>query len=220
MNAYKLFDIIGPRIVGPSSSHTAGAARLGNVARRVLGQPVCEAEITLYGSFAKTGRGHGTDKALLAGLMGFAPDDLRIRTAYEEAQRQGLDVQVLFSAQEMPHPNTARIRARGADGRCIDLVGVSLGGGLIEVRQLDGMEVVFRCEYPTLLVFHQDQPGVIRRVTEVLDNEQVNIAFMRVMRNTKWGNACMIIETDNPVPPACIEAIRRMRTVIREVCAL
>ena len=220
MHPYTLFDIIGPRIVGPSSSHTAGAARLGNVARRVLGQPVCEAEITLYGSFAKTGKGHGTDKAILAGLLGFAPDDLRIRTAYEEARATGLEVQVQFSAQEAAHPNTARIRAKGADGRCIDLVGVSLGGGLIEVRRLNGMEVIFRCEYPTLLVFHQDQPGVIRKVTEVLDNEQVNIAFMRVMRNTKWGNACMILETDNPVPPACVEAIRKMHPVIREVCAL
>ena len=220
MSSYKLFDIIGPRIIGPSSSHTAGAARLGNVARRVLGQPVCEAEITLYGSFAKTGRGHGTDKALLAGLLGFAPDDPRIRTAYEQARAAGLEVQVQFSAQEMPHPNTARVRAKGADGRCIDLVGVSLGGGLIEVRQLNGMEVVFRCEYPTLLVFHQDQPGVIHKVTEALDNAQVNIAFMRVMRNTRWGNACMIIETDNPVPPACVGAIRHTSPAIREVCAL
>ena len=220
MSAYTLFDIIGPRIIGPSSSHTAGAARLGNVARRVLGQPVREAEITLYSSFAKTGRGHGTDKAILAGLLGCAPDDPRIRNAYEEAQHQGLAVQVQFSALETPHPNTARIRAEGADGRCVDLEGVSLGGGLIEVRRLNGMEVQFRCEYPTLLVFHQDQPGVIRKVTEVLDNEQVNIAFMRVMRNAKWGNACMIIETDNPVPPACVESIRALRPAIREVCAL
>ena len=139
MGSYKLFDIIGPRMIGPSSSHTAGAARLGNVASRILGNQVRTAEITLYGSFAQTGKGHGTDKAIIAGLLGFAPDDLRIRNAYQEARKRGMEVQMVLSTQEMPHPNTARIRAEGANGLRIDMVGVSLGGAVIEVRQLNGM---------------------------------------------------------------------------------
>jgi len=120
----------------------------------------------------------------------------------------------------MPHPNTARIRAEGANGLRIDMVGVSLGGAVIEVRQLNGMDVAFRCEYPTLLVFHQDQPGVIRQVTEVLENAQANIAFMRVFRNAKRKDACMIIETDDPIPPESIRAIQNLKPVIREVCTL
>lgn len=220
MGSYKLFDIIGPRMIGPSSSHTAGAARLGNVASRILGNQVRTAEITLYGSFAQTGKGHGTDKAIIAGLLGFAPDDLRIRNSYQEARKRGMEVQMVLSTQEMPHPNTARIRAEGANGLRIDMVGVSLGGAVIEVRQLNGMDVAFRCEYPTLLVFHQDQPGVIRQVTEVLENAQANIAFMRVFRNAKRKDACMIIETDDPIPPESIRAIQNLKPVIREVCTL
>lgn len=220
MGSYKLFDIIGPRMIGPSSSHTAGAARLGNVASRILGNQVRTAEITLYGSFAQTGKGHGTDKAIIAGLLGFATDDLRIRNAYQEARKRGMEVQMVLSTQEMPHPNTARIRAEGANGLRIDMVGVSLGGAVIEVRQLNGMDVAFRCEYPTLLVFHQDQPGVIRQVTEVLENAQANIAFMRVFRNAKRKDACMIIETDDPIPPESIRAIQNLKPVIREVCTL
>ena len=220
MGSYKHFDIIGPRMIGPSRSHTAGAARLGNVASRILGNQVRTAEITLYGSFAQTGKGHGTDKASIAGLLGFAQDDLRIRNAYQEARKRGMEVQMVLSTQEMPHPNTARIRAEGANGLRIDMVGVSLGGAVIEVRQLNGMDVAFRCEYPTLLVFHQDQPGVIRQVTEVLENAQANIAFMRVFRNAKRKDACMIIETDDLIPPESIRAIQNLKPVIREVCTL
>ena len=220
MGSYKLFDIIGPRMIGPSSSHTAGAARLGNVASRILGNQVRTAEITLYGSFAQTGKGHGTDKAIIAGLLGFAPDELRSRNAYQEARKRGMEVQMVLSTQEMPHPNTARIRAEGANGLRIDMVGVSLGGAVIEVRQLNGMDVAFRCEYPTLLVFHQDQPGVIRQVTEELENAQAHIAIMRVFRNAKRKDACMIIETDDPIPPESIRAIQNLKPVIREVCTL
>ena len=153
-------------------------------------------------------------------MLGFAPDDLRIRNAYQEARKRGMKVQMVLSTQEMPHPNTARIRAEGANGLRIDMVGVSLGGAVIEVRQLNGMDVAFRCEYPTLLVFHQDQPGVIRQVTEVLENAQANIAFMRVFRNAKRKDACMIIETDDPIPPESIRAIQNLKPVIREVCTL
>ena len=157
---------------------------------------------------------------VISPLNQVGPDDLRIRNAYQEARKRGMEVQMVLSTQEMPHPNTARIRAEGANGLRIDMVGVSLGGAVIEVRQLNGMDVAFRCEYPTLLVFHQDQPGVIRQVTEVLENAQANIAFMRVFRNAKRKDACMIIETDDPIPPESIRAIQNLKPVIREVCTL
>lgn len=220
MNSYRLFDIIGPRMIGPSSSHTAGAVRLGNVASRLLSNQVSSAEITLYGSFSQTGKGHGTDKALIAGLMGFLPDDVRIPHAYDEARNRGIAIQLHNSSLEVSHPNTARICATSTNGLSIDMVGVSLGGGKIEIRQLNNMEVAFRCEYPTLLIFHHDQPGVIRQVTEILENASVNIAFMRVFRSEKQKDACMIIETDDPVPPSCTTAIRMLNPVIREVCTL
>ena len=114
MGSYKLFDIIGPRMIGPSSSHTAGAARLGNVASRILGNQVRTAEITLYGSFAQTGKGHGTDKAIIAGLLGFAPDDLRIRNAYQEARKRGMEVQMVLSTQEMPPSQHCPHSCRGS----------------------------------------------------------------------------------------------------------
>ena len=119
MHPYTLFDIIGPRIVGPSSSHTAGAARLGNVARRVLGQPVCEAEITLYGSFAATGSGHGTDRALIAGLMGMQPDDERIASSFELAREMGIDFSFSLSRLGAEHPNTAHLGLTGGSGRAL-----------------------------------------------------------------------------------------------------
>ena len=215
-----VFDVLGPNMIGPSSSHTAGAEIIAFLAQKMIAPPLKRVDFTLYGSFAQTGKGHGTDKAIIAGLLGFASDDLRIRNAYQEARKRGMEVQMVLSTQEMPHPNTARIRAEGANGLRIDMVGVSLGGAVIEVRQLNGMDVAFRCEYPTLLVFHQDQPGVIRQVTEVLENAQANIAFMRVFRNAKRKDACMIIETDDPIPPESIRAIQNLKPVIREVCTL
>ena len=215
-----VFDVLGPNMIGPSSSHTAGAEIIAFLAQKMISPRLKRADFTLYGSFAQTGKGHGTDKAIIAGLLGFAPDDLRIRNASQEARKRGMEVQMVLSTQEMPHPNTARIRAEGANGLRIDMVGVSLGGAVIDVRQLNGMDVAFRCEYPTLLVFHQDQPGVIRQVTEVLENAQANIAFMRVFRNAKRKDACMIIETDDLIPPESIRAIQNLKPVIREVCTL
>lgn len=220
MKEYSVFDIIGPRMIGPSSSHTAGAARLGGVAYRLVNGKVKCAHVTLYGSFADTGKGHGTDKAVVAGLLGLAPDDSRLRNSLELAARQDKKITVEFSDQRMNHPNTVRILVEGEDGRTIDLVGASTGGGNIEIQQINGMEVSFGCEYPTLLIFHQDRPGVISKVTRILAEEQINIAFMRVFRNSRWQNACMIIETDSEIGSDLLERIRRESNEIREVCML
>ncbi|MDO4298033.1 MAG: L-serine ammonia-lyase, iron-sulfur-dependent subunit beta [Lachnospiraceae bacterium] len=220
MKEYGVFDLIGPQMIGPSSSHTAGAARLGGVAYRLAGGKIKSARVTLYGSFADTGRGHGTDKAIVAGLLGLAPDDSRLRNSLELAAEQKKDITVEFSSQSMNHPNTARIIVEDENGRRTDLLGASIGGGNIEIQQINGMEVSFGCEYPTILIFHRDRPGVISRVTGVLAQEGINIAFMRVFRNFRWQNACMIIETDGKVRDEILERIHKESDEIVEVCML
>lgn len=220
MKTYGLFDLIGPQMIGPSSSHTAGAARLGGVAYRLAGGHVKRAEVTLYGSFAQTGRGHGTDKAIVAGLLGMQPDDSRLRSAMDMARAWERDITVNFSEQEMKHPNTAKIVVEDEQGRTVSIVGASVGGGSIEIQEINGMEVAFGCDYPTVLIFHRDRPGIISRVTGVLAEQSINIAFMRVFRNSKWQNACMVIETDGAVADELLTRIRMENPDIVEVCKL
>ena len=220
MKEYGLFVLIGPQMIGPSSSHTAGAARIGYVASRMAGGCVKKAIVTLYGSFAETGKGHGTDKAVIAGLLGFAPDDDRLRIAPQLAKEWGRDIRVEFSDEEMKHPNTAGIVFENEDGRKIHMTGASIGGGNIEIQSINGMDVSFGCDYPTLLIFHQDRPGVISSVTGVLAEHEINIAFMKVFRNSRWQNACMVIETDGEVEDCLVEQIRSENQDIVEVCKL
>ena len=220
MKEYGLFDLIGPQMIGPSSSHTAGAARIGYVASRMAGGCVKKAVVTLYGSFAETGKGHGTDKAVVAGLLGFAPDDDRLRIAPQLAKEWGRDIRVEFSDEEMKHPNTAGIVFENEDGRKIHMTGASIGGGNIEIQSINGMDVSFGCDYPTLLIFHQDRPGFISSVTGVLAEHEINIAFMKVFRNSRWQNACMVIETDGEVEDCLVEQIRSENQDIVEVCKL
>lgn len=220
MKEYGLFDIIGPRMIGPSSSHTAGAARLGRVAYRLSGGRVKRARVTLYGSFSDTGRGHGTDRAIVAGLLGMEPDDSRIRNALVLAREQGKDISLEFSNQSMKHPNTARIIVEDENGHEINMVGASVGGGNIEIQEINGMEVSFGCEYPTILIFHRDMPGVISQVTGMLAQNGINIAFMRCFRSSRRQNACMVLETDEAVEEDILKSIKKNLTDIMEVCAL
>lgn len=220
MKEYGLFDLIGPQMIGPSSSHTAGAAKLGKVAYRLANGRIKTARVTLYGSFADTGKGHGTDRAIVAGLLGFEPDDSRLRCALELAKEQKKDITVEFSTQEMKHPNTARIMMEDETGRRIDMLGASVGGGSIEIQEINGMEVSFGCDYPTVLIFHWDRPGVISRVTSVFAAKEINIAFMRVFRDSRWQSACMIIETDSEVDGDTVKHIRESSEDIMEVCIL
>ena len=217
MENFGLFEIIGPRMVGPSSSHTAGAVRIGNMARKIAGGEVKKAELTLYGSFAETGRGHGTDKALCAGILGLAPDDERLRYSMLLAQEAGVEVTVIFSDETLDHPNTARIRITAPDGRETEVVGASIGGGNIRINELNGMNVEFSGDYPTLIVRHRDVPGVINHVTLVLAKEKVNIAFMQVFRQVRNLDAYMIIETDSPVSQEVCELIRNWSDDVTEV---
>jgi L-serine dehydratase len=202
-----VFDVIGPVMIGPSSSHTAGAVRLGRLARAVFGEPPARAHITLHGSFASTGRGHGTDLALTAGLLGFAPDDVRIRTADAAALAAGMDVTFAEGDLGEVHPNTARLELSSADGRKITVQGSSVGGADVVLTAIDDFDVAITGELPVLVVEHQDQPGVIASVSAVLAGYGVNIASMEVSRERRGARALMVMETDHPVSGAAVAAV-------------
>ena len=184
-----IFDIIGPIMVGPSSSHTAGAARIGLIASRILGEPLKKAHITLNGSFAKTGKGHGTNRALAAGLMGYAPDSEIIRTALETAKEKGIDIAFSLSNEVAGHPNVAKIDA-----------GRSLGGGRVMITEIDGYDVEINGEEYTFLTRHHDVPGIVADVSAIMAQENINISTMRLFRKGKGTEAVMIIHTDQYVP--------------------
>lgn len=213
-----IFDIIGPRMIGPSSSHTAGAVRIGQIANKLVGSKVKSASVTLYGSFAETGRGHGTDMAIVAGILGMDPDEGGIRYSKLTAKEMGIDINIEFSNQEAVHPNTAKVDVEGVNGQKYTYIGTSVGGGRIEITSINDMEVGFSCEYPTLIVFHEDKLGTITKVTSVLAKENINIAFMKVFRSQKSQAACMIIETDSQINESVLEKIKNTAENISEVC--
>ena len=211
MEDLSVFDIIGPRMTGPSSSHTAGAVRIAFIARRLVGEEISRVHFTLYGSFAETGRGHGTDKALIGGILGFMPDDERIRNAYEIAKKQGIGVDFTFSDEPADHPNTVKIELWDVHDRMMEVVGRSVGGGNILITEINEQGVELSGEYPTLIVSHRDEPGVIAEVSHVLAQLNINIAFMRVFRHGRGRDAYMCIETDTPVT-------KEMQVIIRQLC--
>lgn len=209
-----IFDLIGPVMVGPSSSHTAGAERIGYVARKLLGEKPKSARITLHGSFAATGRGHGTDKAIVAGLLGMRPDDERIPRSFELAWEQGLDFSFELRELRAAHPNTARLDLTGESGKRLSMTGASVGGGRIEVRELDGIALSFSAEKPTLIIRNEDQPGSISIVSAVLANLGINIATFHVNRSSRGGQAIMVIECDSPVSQGTVNTIAAMQGII------
>lgn len=191
-----VFDIIGPVMIGPSSSHTAGAVRIGRVARAVLGEEPVRVLLRLHGSFARTYKGHGTDKALVGGLLGFDTDDIRIRDSLDLAREKGIDVKIETVSLRDAHPNTALIQAESVSGRIVTVEGASVGGGNIRIKQINGMKVELTGEYHTLLVSMRDMPGMVAAVTSILAGENINIAKMNLSRSTRYGDALMILEVD------------------------
>jgi len=201
------FDVIGPIMVGPSSSHTAGAVRLGQIGRAMLGQTPQKATIAFHGSFAHTGTGHGTDKAIIAGLLGLGTSDERIRNSFELAHNAGMRFEFQeIDLGEEAHPNTARLTLTARD-EIIRLTGSSIGGGMIEISELQGYPVHFNAELNSLIIIADDQPGTINAVSGWLAAHQINIAYLRVKRDQRGGDAIMIIETDQPVPQALVEGL-------------
>ncbi len=212
-----VFDMIGPVMIGPSSSHTAGAVRLGKVARKILNEPAAEARIELAGSFAMTYRGHGTDKALIAGVMGMMSDDERIRCSLELARQEG----IVFSFHETDipncHPNTARITLTGKSGAKAVVEGASIGGGNILINKINGMAVSFTGQCNTLLILHHDKPGAIAAVTNFMAYSDVNIGNFRLARPRKGGEAVMTIEVDGDVPDTLMNSLRILPNVINVI---
>jgi L-serine dehydratase len=203
-----LFDILGPVMVGPSSSHTAGACRLGLMARAILGGQPEHARIALHGSFAATGEGHGTHRALVGGLIGIAPDDLRLKRAYDEARAEGLSWEFTeVKLGDDAHPNTAIIELSRGDDR-VSVRGASVGGGRIVVTEIDGFPIDLGGDYNTLVVLARDEPGTIMTITGLLAAEQINLATMRVDRTGRAKDALMTIEADAPVPDTVLEELR------------
>lgn len=200
MRDYSVFDILGPIMIGPSSSHTAGAARLGKISRQIAEGDICEVEFILYESFAHTYKGHGTDKALLAGILGLDPDDERLPHSFELAKGEGIRFKFIESNDEAPYPNTVRIIITGKSNKKTEILGCSIGGGNVILKEINGMNVEFTGEYETLITNHIDKPGVISNVTKVLANHGINIAFMRVYRHSKGDYAIMVIESDQKIP--------------------
>ena len=203
-----IFDILGPVMVGPSSSHTAGAVRIGLIARRLLGGQPATAKITLSGSFAATGTGHGTDRALVAGLLGMKPDDIRIPDSFALAVEQGLAFTFDKTELKEAHPNTAILQLSTAGGRELEVQASSLGGGRIMVNKLDGINVNFNGDSPTLIVHNLDQPGHVAEVTSMLSHKSVNIATMQLYRNMRGGLAVMVLESDQAIWQEAIEELR------------
>lgn len=209
-----IFDMMGPVMVGPSSSHTAGAARIGNMGRTLLGEEVARADIGLYGSFAETGYGHGTDRALLAGLLGMKPDDLRIPNAYEEANRAGMAYSFRTVELRDAHPNTALLEVTGKSGKKLTLQASSIGGGAIVVNKIDGIDVNFTGDFNTLIVRNQDESGSVAAITSILSQVHINVANMSVNRHRRGGDALMVIETDQHIKPRQVEFLSELPGIL------
>lgn len=198
MKYKSVFDIIGPVMIGPSSSHTAGAARIGRAARNLFGKEPAWADIYLYGSFAKTYKGHGTDVAVIAGLLDYDTDDNRIRTALEIADSKGISVRFFEEESAVEHPNTMRIKI-GTSNDSLELVGISIGGGKVEITELNGFELHLSGNHPAILIMHNDRFGAIASVTQILAKHEINIGRMEVSRKDIGKEALMIIELDQNV---------------------
>lgn len=204
-----IFDVIGPVMVGPSSSHTAGAARIGLFARCLLGRQPETAEIELHGSFAATGEGHGTHLALLAGLMGLATDDERIPEARNLAEEMDLEYRFLNADLGDVHPNTVRMRLKAGDSH-LEIIASSVGGGRIQVSRIDGLSVDLDGEYATILLAYPDRPGWVSIVSALLANAQVNLASIKASRNQRGGQALMTIQCDQVPPQGTLDALRSL----------
>lgn len=201
MSFISVFDVIGPNMVGPSSSHTAGACAIAYLAQKMNNGALKNVTFTLYGSFAKTYRGHGTDRALLGGIMGFSTDDIRIRDSFSIATEQGISFAFIPNDRDTDvHPNTVDIRMENEDGRVMTVRGESTGGGKVRIVRINQVQVDFTGEYNAVIIIQQDKPGVAAHITKCLGDRNVNIAFMRIFRESKGETAYTIVESDGALP--------------------
>ncbi|MBI6873974.1 L-serine ammonia-lyase, iron-sulfur-dependent subunit beta [Clostridium aciditolerans] len=208
MREYSAFDILGPIMIGPSSSHTAGAARLGKIARTIAGDGIRKVKFFLHGSFATTYKGHGTDKALVAGILGMNPWDENLKNSMELAREKDIEVEFIPTDLGDVHPNTVKTVITKPDGKIVEVTGASIGGGNIVVTEVDGDKIEFTGAYPTILINHIDVPGMVAKVCAILYEYGINIAFMRVYRTSGKGSAAaMVFEVDDIISEEIINAI-------------
>ncbi|MGL4521623.1 MAG: L-serine ammonia-lyase, iron-sulfur-dependent subunit beta [Bacilli bacterium] len=218
MKYRSVFDIIGPIMVGPSSSHTAGAARIGKWARTVLGEEPTYAYFHLYGSFKDTYRGHGTDVALVSGVLNFDPEDERMLQSLKIAQEKNIDIKFIEEKATPNHPNTVKV-VIGNNQKEFCVVGQSIGGGKIEIVEVNSFAFHLTGDHPALFIFHQDIPGLVAQVALVLAQDDFNIGHMEVSRKEKGKEALMLIETDQRIPNSVIEKILNIEHVASVICA-
>lgn len=209
---YSLFDIVGPDMIGPSSSHTAGAAKISFMASRIFGMEIKKVIFELHGSFAKTYKGHGSDRALLAGILGIRHNDLRLRDAYELAEGV-IEYEFVKVQLGDVHPNTVRIVMTSTDGEVGVVQGSSIGGGNAIITSIDGIEVEINGEYDTLISVHEDRPGMIMKLSEAMYKEHINIAFMKVYRENKGDHAIMVMATDQVISDLSQEHLKAVENV-------
>lgn len=210
-----LLDIIGPVMVGPSSSHTAGAVKIGQVARKLMAEKIVHAGIYFHGSFLATGKGHGTDRALVAGLLGMAVDDSHIPFSFEVSEKEGLEFFITGIDLGDAHPNSVKLELTGISGKKIEIIAASVGGGQIQICEIDGLSASFGGDYPTLIVNHKDVPGRVTAVTAMLSQKGVNIAAMKLFRTTRGGDAVMVIECDQEVPIESVQWLESLEGILK-----
>lgn len=208
MNSYSCFDIIGSIMIGPSSSHTAGAARLGKIVNRIVGDDIKSATFYLNTSFSETYKGHGTDRALLAGVLGLDPGDERLKHSMDLAQSRGIKYRFEIRDLGDVHPNSVEFEIIDVYDNRYDIIGCSIGGGKILITEINGFSIEFSGDYPTLLVVHYDKPGVIADVTNVLKKVDINIGYMKSYRDNKGGLAATVIEIDSAISGEAVEMMK------------
>ncbi|MDR4886537.1 L-serine ammonia-lyase, iron-sulfur-dependent subunit beta [Fredinandcohnia sp. QZ13] len=214
MKFRSVFDIIGPVMIGPSSSHTAGAARIGRVARSLFGREPKWANISFYGSFAETYKGHGTDVAIIGGLLDFDTFDERIKTSLEIAKEAGIQIKFVEEEAIPEHPNTARVSIGDDEGE-LELVGISIGGGKIEITELNGFQLRLSGNHPAILVVHNDRYGAIAGVANVLAKHAINIGHMEVARKEKGMQALMTIEVDQNIDEHVLDELSTLPNILK-----
>lgn len=213
MKNYGVFDIIGPIMIGPSSSHTAGAARLAKLAAKIAEGDIKEVVFMLHGSFSKTYKGHGTDRALVAGILGMDPWDGRLRNSFDVAEEEGLKFKFEEADLGDVHPNTVKFIMTGSRGEVTTVTGSSIGGGNIVIFELDGQSIQFTGAHPTIIITNLDVPGVVYRVSNLLFKNNINIASMNVYRKARGSEATTVIETDSAVSNEIINMIREIEHI-------
>ncbi len=212
-----IFDVLGPVMIGPSSSHTAGAARLGKIARTIVNQPIKEVTFLLHGSFRETYKGHGTDRALVAGILGMLPDDVRLKDSIAIAESEGITLRFLPADLGQVHPNTVKFLITDSNDIQWEILGSSIGGGLIEIYEINGNKVKITGEYPTIITCHDDIPGTVSKISTLFYENKINIAFMTLVRSQKGKDATMTFEIDDSISEEIIDTIKAIDGVNRVI---